>query len=164
MGDRHHEGQQAGGLAGGETTLLQPADAKCLLHNSLAHTFETVSWQEQQCSRDSQLRSAAKAAAAPLWPCPAAPKPSKPMWATTCHTSCTWLLFEMGSACEAATKLQGPPTLLMRNLSTPCATGSSVRANLVKGDTRMSAVAASCRGPDLRLRVTSSSVLEPYWQ
>lgn len=51
---------------------------------------------------------------------------------------------------------------LCASCSTPRATGSRVRANLVKGDTRMSDVAASCRGPACRFMVTSSRVLLPY--
>ena len=48
------------------------------------------------------------------------------------------------------------------NSSTPRATGSRVRANLVKGETRMREVAASCSGPARRFMVTSSKVLFPY--
>ena len=51
---------------------------------------------------------------------------------------------------------------LCASCSTPRATGSRVRANLVKGDTRMSDVAASCRGPACKFIVTSSRVLLPY--
>ena len=51
---------------------------------------------------------------------------------------------------------------LCRNCSAPLATGSRVRANLVKGEMRMREVASSCRGPACRFMVTSSSVLLPY--
>ena len=130
-----------------------------------------IHMQDQQCSKASKLRkrSTGGRSAAAL---ACSTQARKSLWATARQNSCKLLTLRDGGqrvtrrfSCRDRNLYSSQlPTLLMRNLSTPCATGSSVRANLVKGDTRMSAVAASWRGPDLRLRVTSSSVLEPYWQ